>query len=384
MSRDHSNIFWMGMVSFFTDMASSLVIPLLPFFIVIVLGQGVDKLGIVLAVTTLVSYLLRFLGGIASDKMDSNKQFLIVGYGLSAIVKPLLGLTESWLGVAGVRSGERLGKAIRSAPKDKLISLSANSDKMGASLGLHKTIEKMGEVLGLTILLSVIAYFGMSESVFRTMFLASAIPGLLSIFVLTIFVKEIRGGKARKKPTLSLYLEPKIRGVIAGFIIITLFMFNEAFYLLLGKEFGLDLPTILSVVIVVKATQMLVSKRIGRFIDERPIRLQMGIGYLIGISATTLLLFPSLTAYLISFLMFGVHELIMLIAIRSYIGKYAEDKGSAYGFLYFAVALFSAASAYLIGLTWQHFGATYAIITSCAGMLTAGLVFFKFRAFYSK
>ena len=82
--------------------------------------------------------------------------------------------------------------------------------------------------------------------------------------------------------------------------------------------------------------------------------------------------------------MFGVHELIMLIAIRSYIGKYAEDKGSAYGFLYFAVALFSAASAYLIGLTWQHFGATYAIITSCVGMLTAGLVFFKFRAFYSK
>ena len=127
------------MVSFFTDLASSLVIPLLPFFIVIVLDQGVDKLGIVLAVTTLVSYLLRFIGGIASDRMDSNKQFLIVGYGLSAIAKPILGLTESWLGVAGVRSGERLGKAIRSAPKDKLISLSANSDKMGASLGLHKS-----------------------------------------------------------------------------------------------------------------------------------------------------------------------------------------------------------------------------------------------------
>jgi hypothetical protein len=373
----------MGMVSFFTDMASSLVMPLLPFFIVIVLDQGVDKLGIVLGVTTLVSYLLRFVGGIASDKMDSNKQFLIVGYGLSAIAKPVLGLTESWLGVAGVRSGERLGKAVRSAPKDKLISLSAKSNKMGASLGLHKAIEKMGEVLGLVILLGVIAYFGMSESVFRSMFLASAIPGLLSILVLTIFVKEIRGGKARKNPALSLYLEPKVRGVIAGFIIITLFMFNEAFYLLLGKEFGLDLATILLVLIMVKATQMLVSKKVGRFIDKRPIRLQMGLGYLIGISASTLLLFPSFTAYLISFLMFGIHELIMLIAIRSYIGQYAEDKGSAYGFLYFTIALFSAASAYVIGLTWQHFGATHAIVISCAGMLVAGLVFFKFRAFNS-
>ena len=371
------------MVSFFTDLASSLVMPLLPFFIVIVLDQGVDKLGIVLAVTTLVSYLLRFIGGIASDRMDSNKQFLIVGYGLSAIAKPILGLTESWIGVAGVRSGERLGKAIRSAPKDKLISLSAKSDKMGASLGLHKAIEKMGEVLGLTILVFVIAYFRMSESVFRSIFLASAIPGILSILVLTIFVKEIRGGKDRKKPTLSLYLEPKVRGVITGFIIITLFMFNEAFYLLLGKEFGLDLTAILLVLIVVRATQMLVSKRVGRFIDKRPIRLQMGLGYLIGISASTLLLFPSFSAYLISFLLFGVHELIMLLAIRSYIGQYAEDKGSAYGFLYFSIALFSAASAYLIGLTWQHFGATHAIILSCAGMLMAGLVLFKFRAFDS-
>lgn len=371
------------MVSFFTDMASSLVMPLLPFFIVIVLDQGVDKLGIVLAVTTIVSYLLRFVGGIASDKMDSNKQFLILGYGLSAIAKPVLGLTESWVGVAGVRAGERLGKAVRSAPKDKLISLSAQSDKMGASLGLHKTIEKMGEVLGLVILLSVIAYFGMSESVFRSMFLASAIPGLLSILVLAIFVKEIRGGKAKKKPTLSFYLEPKVRGVIAGFVIITLFMFNEAFYLLLGKEFGLDLPTILLILIVVKATQMLVSKKIGRFIDKRPIRLQMGLGCLLGISASALLLLPSFTAYLVSFLLFGIHELIMLIAIRTYIGQYAEDKGSAYGFLYFAIALFSAASAYMIGLTWQHFGSTHAILLSCAGMLTAGIVLFRFRAFDS-
>ena len=371
------------MVSFFTDMASSLVMPLLPFFVVVVLDQGVDKLGIVLAVTTIVSYLLRFVGGVASDKMDSNKQFLILGYGLSAIAKPVLGITESWVGVATVRSGERLGKAIRSAPKDKLISLSAIQEKMGASLGLHKTIEKMGEVLGLLILLGVIAYFGMSESVFRSVFLVSAIPGLLSILVLAIFVKEIRGGKSKKKPTLSLYLEPRIRGVIAGFIIITLFMFNEAFYLLLGKEFGLDLPAILLVLILVKTTQMLLSKKVGRFIDKRPIRLQMGLGYVLGISASALLLFPSFATYLISFLLFGIHELIMLIAIRTYIGQFAEDKGAAYGFLYFAIALFSAASAYVIGLTWQHFGATHAILLSCAGMLMAGIVLFRFRAFNS-
>ena len=94
MAKINTNIFWMGIVSFFTDMASSLVMPLLPFFIVIILDQGVDKLGVVLAVTTIASYLLRFVGGIASDKLDSNKRFLIFGYGLSALAKPFLSVAD--------------------------------------------------------------------------------------------------------------------------------------------------------------------------------------------------------------------------------------------------------------------------------------------------
>lgn len=379
MTKINTNIFWMGIVSFFTDMASSLVMPLLPFFIVIILDQGVDKLGVVLAVTTIASYLLRFVGGIASDKLDSNKRFLIFGYGLSALAKPFLSVADGWGTVAAVQASERLGKAVRAAPKDKLISMSAQQHNMGASLGIHKTIEKCGEVLGLLMVFGIIAYWGMSEDVFRAVFLASVIPGILSLLMLILFVKEMRGGKSKKKTRLALNVEPNIRWVIAGFIMITFFSFNESFYLLLGNDFGFDIKTILLLLIAVKGLQMLVSNKIGRFIDRQSIRIQMTVGYLLGVMLMLLLCTSSLTDYVISFLLFGLQEVIMLIGIRSYIGKFAADKGAAFGFLYFVIAIFSALSAYVTGAIWQYQSAQTAIMVNTIGVVLSGLLLLSFQ-----
>lgn len=373
-----SNIFWMGMVSFFTDMASSIVVPLIPFFLVLVLDQGVDKLGLVLAITTLVSYLLRIVAGILADRQGRNKPFLILGYGLSALSKPLFGIAEGWGSIAVFRSSERLGKAIRSAPKDKLLSASVQQkNHLGKSLGRHKTIEKIGEVLGLLILLTVLSYFGMSESVFRNLFLVSIIPGILAILVLIMFVQEAQGQPKKTLPAFSFLIEPKLRGVIAAFVIITLFTFNEAFYLLLGNEYGLALNDILMILILAKGTQMVIGKSVGRFVDCYSIKVQLGLGYGTGLCAILLLLASTFETYLASFLLFGMHEIIMLMAIRTYIGKQASDKGTAYGFLYFAIAIFSALSAYVIGLIWQVYGVDMALKVSAIGMLLAGFILFK-------
>jgi len=379
--NQQSNFFWMGMVSFFTDMASSIVVPLMPFFLVLILDQGIDKLGLVLAITTLVSYLLRILAGIFADRRGRNKPFLILGYGLSAISKPLFGMADGWGSIAAFRSSERLGKAIRSAPKDKLLSASVQQkNHLGKSLGHHKTFEKIGEVLGLLILLATISYFGMSESVFRSLFLASIIPGVLAILVLIMFIQDTQGLPKKASPSFSILLEPKLRGVIAAFVIITLFTFNETFYLLLGNEYGLELNEILMILILVKGTQMLIGKSIGHFVDSYSIKIQLGLGYGAGLCSLLLLLTSTFEAYLASFLLFGIHEIIMLMTIRTFIGKKASDKGTAYGFLYFAIAIFSALSAYVIGLIWQVYGVDTALQVSAIGMLLAGFVLFKHRA----
>lgn len=377
MQYKKSNIIGMGFVSFFTDMASSLVVPLLPFFVVIILDHGVDKLGLVLAITTLVSYLLRFIGGVMADSMGKNKQFLILGYGLSALTKPLFGWVDSWEGVAALRSSERLGKAIRSAPKDKLLSASVSkAETLGKNLGIHKTIEKCGEVLGLLLLLAAIGYYGMSEATFRNVFLLSAIPSVLSIIVLMLFVKEAQGSRRKTALALSFTLEPQLRSVILGYVVIILFTFNEAFFLLIGNEYGLALSDILLILVLTKGTQMLLSKKMGRFVDKYSIKRQLSIGYSLGLISLLLLLVANVETYVAAFLLFSLHEITMLMAIRTYIGKNAADKGTAYGFLYFIIAIVSAISAYVIGLIWQTYGVNIAIKACCVGSLFAGLLLF--------
>ncbi|HHT00507.1 MAG TPA: hypothetical protein ENK73_06600 [Thiomicrospira sp.] len=115
MQRISANIWALGWVSFFTDLATAMIKPLIPIYVVLVLNQGMGKLGYVLAITGFVSYLLRWVGGYLSDRYHVTKLLLVIGYGLSAVMKPLFAFTAIWTSVAAVSATERLGKAIRSA-----------------------------------------------------------------------------------------------------------------------------------------------------------------------------------------------------------------------------------------------------------------------------
>jgi len=120
MSID-KNIIYLGWVSFFTDMSSSMITTLLPVFVVYVLHEGVDKLGIIIAIATFISYAFRILFGYLSDKYQIVKPFVVIGYFISAVIKPLLYFSNSWEGIAALRGVERMGKAFRSATKDRLM-----------------------------------------------------------------------------------------------------------------------------------------------------------------------------------------------------------------------------------------------------------------------
>ena len=118
----NKNIIALGFVSFFTDMASNMVTTILPIYVVFGLHNGVDKLGYILAIATIISYGFRFLFGYLSDKYQVVKPFVVLGYFISALSKPLLYFGNSWESIATLRGIERVGKALRSATKDKMIS----------------------------------------------------------------------------------------------------------------------------------------------------------------------------------------------------------------------------------------------------------------------
>lgn len=373
-SRLPANVFWMSVVSFFTDFASSLAVPLIPVFIVLVLNQGVDKLGLVLAITTLISYALRFIGGILSDRYNMSKPFLILGYGLSAFSKPFLGLVDSWTSIAALRSSERLGKAIRSAPKDKLLTLSTSKETMGRSLGKYKAIEKTGEFLGLLSLIAIISVLGFSESTIRNVLLISVIPGVFALIVLVLFVKDQTAKVNSKKKAFSLRLESKLRGPILSYTVVSACLFGEAFFLLLGTEKGFSFTTVLSIFALTRVAQILLSSRIGQCIDRYSICTMLFFGYSLSVMSLILLCSTFSYSYALAFIVFGVADIILLSSIRAFIGVHAEDKGASFGSLYFVIAVASAIGSYAIGSIWQHFDALTAIYASLVGVGVSGAI----------
>lgn len=366
------NIFWMSVVSFFTDLSSSLAVPLIPVFTVLVLEQGVDKLGLILAITTLISYALRFIGGILSDKYQMSKPFLMLGYGLSAFSKPLLGVADSWASVAALRSSERLGKAIRSAPKDKLLTLSTPKETMGLNLGKYKAIEKTGEFFGLVLLIVIISFLGFSESTIRNVLLISVIPGVIALIVLALFVKEQTTETKSKKKDFSLKLETKLRGPILSYTVVSACLFGEAFFLLLGSDKGLSFTTVLSIFAITRVVQILFSPRVGQWIDRYSIRSMLVSGYCLGVLSLILLCSNFLYSYALAFIVFGVADIILLSSIRAFIGVHAIDKGASFGSLYLLIAVASAIGSYGIGSIWQHFDALTAVYASLVGVGVTG------------
>lgn len=374
-----NNIFWMGMVSFFTDFASSLVMPILPLFVVLILDQGIDKLGLILAITTLVSYLLRFIGGALSDKYQNNKALLILGYSLSALAKPCFAVIDSWQGIAAVRSTERLGKALRAAPKDKLISLSAEKTYIGRGIATHKAIEKSGELLGLLSLLLIVLLLGSSEQTMRAIFTVSIIPGLLSVIVLLFFVQESSGGRPKSNALFNFKLEKSVRAPILAYTLLSIFMFNEAFFILIGKQMGLSLVQVLLIYILSRLLQIWLSLRMRKVLDGYSSHKLLGIGYLAGIISLLLLLMDNISSYAIAFILLGLYDVITLNTLRSYIGKNAHDKGATFGLLYFVVAISASAGVYLLSLIWQYTSLNMSICVASLGVLSTGFIIYRYQ-----
>ncbi len=365
----NKNIIALGFVSFFTDMASSMVTSILPLFIVYTLHEGVDKLGFIVAIATFISYAFRVLFGYLSDRYQVVKPFVVTGYFISAVTKPLLYVSGSWQSVAAFRGVERVGKAVRSATKDSLIS--AYSDgKSGKTFGFHKTMDIAGELTGSLIVFGLLFYLGEGEALFRNIFAFTIIPGLIAVVIVLFFVKD-----APYKTKTNEFDLKKDYGILPllfvyfGFIF---FMFNDSFFLIKAKEAGIATAYIPLLVVLLNLTQTLLSYFLGVKIDEIGAKKILTLSFVFGLLATASLYYDLIV---MGFVFLGVFIVGSLNALRAYISDHAHNKGTVYGILYGGVALFAALGALVTGLIWKHFDAQSAILFSLSGMSLVFIVY---------
>ncbi len=369
MKNIDKNIFALGWVSFFTDMASSMITVLLPVFVVYILNEGVDKLGIVIAIATFVSYIFRIVFGYLSDRYEIVKPFVVSGYLISALTKPLFSFSESFVSVAFLRGAERMGKAVRSASKDSLISSFAKEKMHGRTFGFHKMMDISGELCGALILFFVFFYFAKDESTIRAIFQFTAIPGLLAVIILIFFVRDAPK-KAKKSDSVVNKEDYRLFPFLFIYFCFLFFIVSEQFLIVYAKQEGFDLSVIPLFIILFTFVQTLASYYGGLLSDRIGSYKIMLLAFVFGILSILSVKF----SLWLSFGFLGLFTVLSLNALRSHISANAASKGFVFGIFYGGVALFSSLGALVIGYIWHRFGVESVLMFSIAGMVSVTLM----------
>ena len=366
----NKNIVYLGLVSFFTDMASAMVTTILPLYVVYILKDGVDKLGIIIAVATFVSYFFRIIFGIMSDKYQIVKPFVVSGYIISAITKPMLAFASTWQSVAALRGLERMGKAIRSATKDRLISFYAG-EKSGKGFGFHKMLDIAGEMSGAVIAFLALYFIGKNIEVFKGIFLATLIPGIIAVIIVVFFVEDVPFSK-KEKTKLDLSKDKALFPFLFIYFGFMFFMFSNDYFIIKAKETGFKMAFIPLLVILLNFTQTITSYYFGVLIDKVGVKKIMMFSYLFGIVSIVLIYF---NLVILGFIFLGLFLVSSLNSIRSFISIKAINKASVYGIFYGGVALASSLGAVVIGQIWQKAGERAAEMFSITGIVTVFIIY---------
>ncbi len=379
MKTINKNVVMLGWVSFFTDMASAMINPVLPIFVVVVLHEGMDKLGLIVALATFVSYALRLLSGYISDRYGIVKPLVVGGYALSAVSKPLIGVCYGYKSIAALKAFERLGKGLRSAPKDLMISEYSEANASGKTFGFHKTMDIAGELSGILILFGLFWYFGQSETVIRNIFYATLIPGFIGLVLVAFFVSDVPKQRNVSKQSFTLTdRDKKTIGSLFFYFLFLLFMFSDAFFTMQAKEVGIGMTIIPLLFAVSAAVQTLTSYGFGIFIDRFGTKRILIFAYACGVAAQGFLYLQDPFFTWIAYAFLGLFTVASLNANRAFISEHADNRGSVYGVLYAGAALFGATGTYISGMLWEYFGMHAALLFSLGGTLLLTLLFLTF------
>lgn len=362
------NLFALGFASFFTDMSSEMVFSLLPTFLLGLPGSGIELLGLIEGIAESLSYVFRAISGIFSDKYRRRKLFVLAGYGLSNFIKPFFAIASLPIHVLGIRIFDRVGKAVRTSPRDALLADSVPEKHHGMAFGIHRTLDQAGAIFGPLLASAILLFLGLS---IRDVFWLSFIPGTIALIIILFVVKEkISGGTHdfRIFRGIAKILKGDFSRLLLVVGVFSLGAFNFSFILLYAMEVGVADSFIPLVYATVNVAHVAIAIPAGALSDRIGKAKVLLLGY--GIFLFTAILLATLNlgifgAFLIAIFYgayFGIIETIQRAMIPQYVP--GDLKGTAYGLYYLIVGSAFLFSNVIIGLLWANFGSALAAIYS--------------------
>jgi MFS family permease len=353
-----ATVWMLGAISFLNDAASDLVYPLVPLFVAQVLGAGPRALGLVEGVANATAALLKLVSGALYDRFPRARGWLVAGYGLPALARPAIALAGSTLVLGLLRVADRIGKGLRSAPRDALLARSVDPARRGLAFGVHRSMDHAGAVAGPLAAAALLA----AGVGLREIFLWTIVPGIACV-ALALAVREPPGALAppqRIDWTIAT-LPPGFRTYLAIVALFTLSQASNLFLLLRAAQLGVPAASIPLLWALQSGIAMLLTTPLSSLSDRMPRRRLVAAGWLLyaavfGVLGATV---DSLAGIAVLLALYGV-----VLALTEGVEKAlvadlvpAERLGTAFGWFHLVAGLMLVPASAGFGLVWERFGA---------------------------
>jgi len=380
---DHSsrrlgrNVYALAAVSFFTDVSSEMIYPLLPVFLTTVLGANAGFIGVIEGTAESTAALLKLVSGWWSDRIRRRKPLIVAGYTLASAMRPLVAIAQTATQVLLIRVSDRVGKGIRNSPRDALVADSVHPSMRGRAFGLRSAADNAGALLGPLIAFGLISAWHLS---LRSVFWLAVIPGAMAVITAAFGVVEVAKHSAAAKAQPTLHGAKEMGGTFWTFLVIvfvfTLGNSTDAFLLLRARQLGVAValaPILWALLNGVKSVFNIPGGALSDRIGRRPTLIAGWLVY-----ALVYFLFSRATAawhawalFAAYGIFFGLTEGAELALIADVVPK--ERRGIAYGWYYLAVGIGALPASILFGALWDRLGSSVAFMFGAAMALVAAL-----------
>jgi MFS family permease len=362
----HPNVFFLGLVSLLTDTSSEMIFTLVPLFVLNVLGAGAMAVGLIGGLSESFDAVFRIFSGRISDRFRKRKVLAVIGYGFSTLVKPFMLLASAWGGVLAVRFGDRLGKGIRTSPRDALIADSVGAETRGKSFGVHRAMDTAGAVLGLVIAAIIIyviqgGVIDLSRESYRWLVIVGVVPAFLAVLMLLGFVSE--EGPAKRttvetgtKKTVITSFSGRFRLFLLIIGVFTLGNSSDFFVILRAQNLGVSVLNITLMLVLFNVTYATISTPAGVLSDRLGRKRVIAFGWTIyALVYLGFALATSVWHIWLLFACYGIYYGIVEGVAKAFVADLvpAERRGTAYGYFQGVVGLTLLPASLLAGWLWE-------------------------------
>lgn len=379
---NEKNVKLLAFTSFFNDIASETTLRLLPLYLSHVLGASASVIGLIEGIAESTATLTKLLSGWLSDRFPRRKPFVVAGYALSGLTKPFLIFANHWGLVLFIRFADRLGKGVRTAPRDALVAdISLEKDR-GYSFGLIRALDMAGAFVGLAVAFFIVQGGGvlMTKATYQTIVLAAIVPAILPVVLVAIFVREAKRSREKRSRGSLKELSPRFWRYIGVVALFTMANSSDAFLVLRASKAHTGVAFILICLAATNIVSALIAVPAGRLSDRIGRKKLIIAGWVVYAAtyAGFALLGPrsSTSAVIGLFLLYGAFYGLADGAQKSLVADLVDsrNRGLAYGIFSVAVGILSFPASLVFGIVMQRYGDSAAFFMGAAFALTAAVI----------